>query len=91
MYENSFLVISKPISLHLNTNFLINFFFTKWSYGIICFTLSYLFSNVIKFRLQYGFNFYFNYFKLLSDMGEQEYGSYDDFKFFLFILIQMLI
>ncbi len=91
LYENSFLVVSKPVSLYLNTNFLINFVFTKWSYGIICFFLSYIFSNIVKFRLQYGFNFYFNYFKLLSDLGEQEYGSYDDFKFFLFILIQMLI
>jgi hypothetical protein len=55
------------------------------------FGLTYFFSHVMKFRYQYGFNFYFNYFKTLSDLGEQEYGSYDDFKFFLFLLIQMLV
>lgn len=53
--------------------------------------LGYLLTNVMFFRVQYGFNFYLNYFKFLADLGEQEYGSYDDYKFFLFILIQMLI
>ena len=91
MYENSSLIILKPVSLYLNSSFVVNFVWTKWCYGLICFGFSYFVSNIMLFRFQYGFNFYFNYFKLLSDIGEQEYGSYDDFKFFLFILIKMLI
>jgi hypothetical protein len=27
----------------------------------------------------------------MSDLGEQEYGSYDDYKFFVFFLVQMFI
>lgn len=53
--------------------------------------ITYFLSNIIKYRYQYGFNFYFNYFKTLSDLGEQEYGSYDDYKFFLFLLVQILV
>jgi hypothetical protein len=91
MYEQSLVGFIKPISIYLNFSFIINFICTKWCYGLVCFGLAYFLSNIIQFRFQYGFNFYFNYFKLLSDIGEQGYGSYDDFKFFLFILIQMLI
>lgn len=53
--------------------------------------ITYFLSNITKYRYQYGFNFYFNYFKTLSDLGEQEYGSYDDFKFFLLLLVQILV
>ena len=44
----------------------------------------------MKFRYQYGTNFYFTYFKTVADLAEQEYGSYDDYKFFLFLLVQIL-
>lgn len=54
------------------------------------FGIVYFFTNVMRFRFQYGSNFYFNYFKTLADLGEQEYGSYDDYKFFLFLLVQVL-
>ena len=91
MYEGSNLIYSKVISVSVNLNFFIYNLFNKWSYFLLCFGSGYFLTNVMNFRLQYGFNFYFNYFKILSDLGEQEYGSYDDFKFFLFLLIQMLI
>lgn len=83
--------IVKPLTLNINLDVLISTFFNKWGYAFFIFSLTYFFSNIIKFRYQYGFNFYFNYFKALSDLGEQEYGSYDDFKFFLFFIVQMLI
>lgn len=85
------LSIIKPINLNLNLDILFSIFFSKWGYAVSIFMVTYFFSNIIKFRYQYGFNFYFNYFKTLSDLGEQEYGSYDDFKFFLFFIVQMLL
>lgn len=90
-YQNSLLTVVKPIVISLHINFFFSFIFNKWGYASILFFSAYFLSNLMKVRYQYGFNFYFNYFKLLSDLGEQEYGSYDDFKFFLFILIQMLV
>lgn len=54
------------------------------------FGLVYIFTNLIKFRYQYGANFYFTYFKTVADLVEQEYGSYDDYKFFVFLLVQIL-
>ena len=91
MYEASSLSYSKPINISLHLDLFISNILNKWIYGLVCFGSGYFLTNVMKFRFQYGFNFYFNYFKILSDLGEQEYGSYDDFKFFLFILVQMLI
>lgn len=91
MYEASSLSYIKPVNISLHLDFFISNIFNKWVYGLTCFAFGYFLTHVMKFRFQYGFNFYFNYFKILSDLGEQEYGSYDDFKFFLFILIQILI
>ena len=91
MYAASLLVTNKPIVISLHLDLFISFIFTKWGYAFACFGLTYFFSHILRVRYQYGFNFYFNYFKTLSDLGEQEYGSYDDFKFFLFILVQMLV
>ena len=78
-------------SYNLNTLFLITFLTTKWAYAFILMILCYFFTNINQVRYQYGFNFYFNYFKMISDLGEQEYGSYDDFKFFLFFLVQLFV
>lgn len=91
MYETSILSSNKSVVIFCQVDFFISFLANKWIYGLACLFLGYFITNILKFRLQYGFNFYFNYFKILSDLGEQEYGSYDDFKFFLFILIQMLV
>ena len=90
-YSDTAVSIIKPIVLSVQLDIFFSFLFTKWGYAISAFGLTYFFSNILKFRYQYGFNFYFNYFKTLSDLGEQEYGSYDDFKFFLFFLVQMLV
>lgn len=87
--ENSLTTI-KPIIINLQLDFIFSSFFNKWGYTTIMLGLTYFFSNIMKYRYQYGFNFYFNYFKTLADLGEQEYGSYDDFKFFLFLLVQIL-
>jgi len=91
MHTASTISLVKPIVLNLQLDVFASFLFNKWAYAIAAFGLTYYFSHIIKFRYQYGFNFYFNYFKTLSDLGEQEYGSYDDFKFFLFLLVQMLV
>lgn len=90
LHAENALTSVKPVVLSLQLDFLFTTFFTKWGYTTIMLGLTYFFSNIIKVRYQYGFNFYFNYFKTLSDLGEQEYGSYDDFKFFLFLLVQIL-
>lgn len=81
----------KPIVYTVSTDIISTYTCNKWGYFFFMFGVTYFFTHLIKFRFQYGFNFYFNYFKILSDLGEQEYGSYDDFKFFLFFLIQILI
>lgn len=91
MYSHSLTTVTKPILINLHLDIFSSSLFNKWSYALCSFGITFLFSHVMKFRLQYGFNFYFNYFKVLSDLGEQEYGSYDDFKFFLFLLIQMIV
>lgn len=91
VYSNSITSTVKPIVISLQLNIISSFLLNKWSYALAAFGLTYFFSHVVKFRYQYGLNFYFNYFKTLSDLGEQEYGSYDDFKFFLFLLIQILV
>lgn len=83
--------IIKPVTYAINTDIIFSYVFNKWSYAIFIFALTYFFTHLLKFRYQYGFNFYFNYFKLLSDLGEQEYGSYDDFQFFLFFLVQIFM
>ena len=84
-------VIYKTVSYYINLDIIFFTLLNKWAYVCFIFLLTYFFTNIIKFRYQYSFNFYFNYFKTLSDLGEQEYGSYDDFKFFLFFLIQIFI
>lgn len=81
----------KTLVINLPLDVFFSFITTKWSYAIAIFGITYYFSNIMKYRFQYGFNFYFNYFKTMSDLGEQEYGSYDDFKFFLFLLVQMFV
>lgn len=90
-YSQSTTTVIKPIVINLQLVLFSSALFNKWSYAIVSFGAAYFLSNVMKLRYQYGFNFYFNYFKTLSDLGEQEYGSFDDFKFFLFLLIQMLV
>lgn len=83
--------ITRPVVFSLRLDFFTSFFTNKWAYAIFIFGVVYYFSNIMKFRYQYGFNFYFTYFKTLADLGEQEYGSYDDYKFFVFFLAQMFL
>ncbi len=90
MYSENLVTSVKPIVINLQLDFFFSSFLNKWSYAVIMFGIAYFLSNIMKVRYQYGFNFYFNYFKTLADLGEQEYGSYDDFKFFLFLLVQIL-
>lgn len=90
-YSALLLSSMKPVVINLHLDFFFSSLFNKWGYALALFGLTYYFSNILMTRYQYGFNFYFNYFKTLSDLGEQEYGAYDDFKFFLFLLIQMLV
>lgn len=90
-YLESTSAIIKPVVFSLQLDAFTSSFSNKWSYALFTFGIAYFFSNVMKFRYQYGFNFYFSYFKTLADLGEQEYGSYDDYKFFVFFLIQMLM
>lgn len=91
MYEASLYGSDKFINLTLSLDIFSSIIFTKWGYAFSCFGITYFITHIMKFRFQYGFNFYFNYFKLISDLGEQEFGSYDDFKFFVFILTQTLV
>lgn len=91
MHSDSAITTLKPIVISLQLDFLFSSFLNKWAYTTVMLTLTYFLSNVMKSRYQYGFNFYFSYFRTLSDLGEQEYGSYDDFKFFLFLLVQILV
>lgn len=91
MYSNSAAALIKPVVISLQLDIIFSALLNKWAYAIFSFGVAFVLSHVIRFRYQYGFNFYFNYFKTVSDLGEQEYGSYDDFKFFLFLLIQMFI
>ena len=90
-YSDADTSIIKNITLSLHLDIFFSQFMNKWNFVIITFAITYFFSNIMKFRYQYGFNFYFSYFKTLADLGEQEYGSYDDYKFFLFFLVQMLV
>ena len=90
-YSATTLSLVKPLVLTVQFEVLISFLVNKWSYALLAFAITYFYSHVVKFRYQFGFNFYFNYFKTLGDLGEQEYGSYDDYKFFLFLLVQMLV
>lgn len=85
------IILNKPVILSVNFGIIGHYLFSKWGYAVFVFGLTYFFTHLMKFRYQYGFNFFFNYFKILSDLGEQEYGSYDDFKFFLFFLVQMFM
>ena len=91
MYTESSLSLLKPIIINIQLDFIFSSIFNKWSYTVVILMITYFLSNITKYRYQYGFNFYFNYFKTLSDLGEQEYGSYDDFKFFLLLLVQILV
>ena len=88
---NHAIVFTNVFSYKLCVTFLFTFLFTKWAYAVTLFFICYFFTNINQVRNQYGFNFYFNYFKVISDLGEQEYGSYDDFKFFLFFFVQILL
>lgn len=81
----------KVLSYKIHTSAIFTFVASKWGYAFFLFVLAFFFTNVNHLRYQYNFNFYFNYFKIVSDLGEQEYGSYDDFKFFLFFLVQILM
>lgn len=83
--------ILKIVTLNLRLDIVFSQFTNKWGYFVFVLLVTYFFSNIVRFRFQYGFNFYFSYFKTLADLGEQEYGSYDDFKFFLFFLVQIFI
>lgn len=85
------IVFYSNLFIDLKLNILYDIFFNKWAYLFFSLFVVYFFSNIMKFRYQYGFNFYFTYFKTLADLGEQEYGSYDDYKFFVFFLVQMFV
>lgn len=84
-------VFYSNLFIDLKLNIFYDIFFNKWAYLFFSLFVVYFFSNIMKFRYQYGFNFYFTYFKTLADLGEQEYGSYDDYKFFVFFLVQMFV
>lgn len=90
LYTNSSLASIKPLTINLHLDIIFSYFTNKWGYTVVMFGLVYYLSNVMKFRYQYGTNFYFTYFKTVADLAEQEYGSYDDYKFFLFLLVQIL-
>lgn len=90
LYTNSSLASIKPLTINLRLDIIFSYFTNKWGYTVVMFGLVYYLSNVMKFRYQYGTNFYFTYFKTVADLAEQEYGSYDDYKFFLFLLVQIL-
>lgn len=90
-YSANAAALVKPLVVNLQLDIIFSALFNKWGYAIFSFGLTFVLSHILKFRFQYGFNFYFNYFKTVSDLGEQEYGSYDDFQFFLFLLIQMFL
>lgn len=80
----------KPLVINIQVDLFFEKFTNKWCYALVMFGIVYFFTNVMRFRYQFGSNFYFNYIKTLADLGEQEYGSYDDYKFFLFLLVQVL-
>lgn len=90
VYAENAASVLKPIILSTQLDVFSSYFLSKWGYAIVLFGIVYILTNIIKFRFQYGFNFYLTYFKTLSDLGEQEFGSYDDYKFFLFLLVQIL-
>lgn len=90
LYTNSSLASIKPLTINLQLDIIFSYFTNKWGYTVVMFGIVYYLSNVMKFRYQYGTNFYFTYFKTVADLAEQEYGSYDDYKFFLFLLVQIL-
>lgn len=90
LYTNSSLASIKPLTINLQLDIIFSYFTNKWGYAVVMFGIVYYLSNVMKFRYQYGTNFYFTYFKTVADLAEQEYGSYDDYKFFLFLLVQIL-
>ena len=90
LYTNSALASIKPLTINLHLDIFLSYFTNKWGYTVAMFGLAYLLSNVMKFRYQYGANFYFTYIKTVADLAEQEYGSYDDYKFFLLLLVQIL-
>lgn len=84
-------VIQSSLYVHCYFDVLYDIVANKWGYFFSVTYLVYFITHSLKVRYQYGFNFYFTYFKTLSDLGEQEYGSYDDYKFFVFFLLQMFI
>jgi hypothetical protein len=88
---DSNLVVIKPLVFSLNFSVVFLVIFNKWSYFVMGVFVCYMLSNILGLRFQYGLNFYFTYFKTLADLGEQEYGSYDDYKFFLFLLAQLFL
>lgn len=90
LYTNSTLANVKALTVNVHLDIFFSYFTNKWGYTVVMFGLVYILSNVMKLRYQYGFNFYFTYFKTVADLTEQEYGSYDDYKFFLFLLVQIL-
>ncbi len=90
LYTESSLGNLKAITINLQLDIFFFKLMNKWSYALIMFGLAYFFSHIIKYRYQSGFNFFFTYFKTLTDLTEQEYGSYDDYKFFLLLLVQIL-
>lgn len=90
LYTNSSLANIKALTINLQLDIIFSYFTNKWGYTVVMFGIVYFLSNVMKFRYQYGTNFYFTYFKTVADLAEQEYGSYDDYKFFLFLLVQIL-
>lgn len=89
-YSQGSLALLKPVVVNLHFEIFLTSLLNKWSYAIVLFGMVYFLTNIMFFRFQYGFNFYFNYFKTLADLGEQEFGAYDDYKFFLFLLVQIL-
>lgn len=89
-YSNSHISNIKSLTIYMPFDILFSNLMNKWGYALAMFGITYYLTNLLKVRYQYGANFYFTYFKTAADLGEQEYGSYDDYKFFVFLLVQIL-
>lgn len=90
IYLNSYitqLVIVKNINLLLNNNFLFNIFIFKWFYLIVIINFLFFFSNILNYKNQFFYTVSITIFQKISDLGEQEYGAFDDFQFLLIFIV----
>ena len=81
------LSVSNNINLNMNNNFFINLFLVKWFYLIVIISLLYWLLNITNYRNQYFYTMSMTIPKKIADLGEQEYGSFDDFQFLLIFMI----